>query len=452
MCSTTKDIPKLALSPERCHQLREGGILQLMVQLLHEHTIESHNQSAADFNLDSFIQHFNRKSIQRKQLSRRIRTIVENTAKDDSELEILGFLESVRAFVEKIYHSISHGSSHGIAAPDLEDMFEFIVNEETLPIFELFGGVFALLDQLRAQARFDAKFPNPVGVDLAVAMVKLPYLVRPLHLRVDLKRFLLNGSCFYATLAGLIKKTHGWDEKTRETMIRLCCGSLPRLKDSLDRDRHHLATRYPRRVFNQQYIRDYGLTKCLAEQAINNKHPETLSYVLEAIQSSGILVYDNDHRNVLEFCSVDGSVGALVDVLVPSEKKDNDVENAEWYEKQKLHSSKILHHINSFLLGHQIDPLLVQEQQLAKEQLLAIYESRNIVETLVHHLKLGDPNEDPDDDSNLASSVIEILVYVLECSEDQRRKFLEIDSAIETIKRFEELNYTATEILELFEE
>ena len=72
-------------------------------------------------------------------------------------------------------------------------------------------------------------------------------------------------------------------------------------------------------------------------------------------------------RGFGQFCAIDGAVDMIIDVLVRTEEKDNDVKNAMWYNEQRGLVANMLWRISSSIW----------------EQL----KSRDIVGLLVDHLK-----------------------------------------------------------------
>lgn len=159
MASPAEMAAKLALmtqAPRICLELRNEGVLPLLVQLLHQHSTEDgmlaiNNNSA----LESGQQYsqptsetFRNTLVLRRNSAKALRNIVTHTSTNRKEVELLCLLEDLRSFVEIFYLRWSDSPVEAVDHPcsQLAELFTFACDANYRKTIELYGGVYVISD------------------------------------------------------------------------------------------------------------------------------------------------------------------------------------------------------------------------------------------------------------------------------------------------------------------
>lgn len=162
MTSPSEIAAKLVLmtqAPRICFEMKNDGVLPLLVQFLHQHSTEDGmlaitGESVSGHELENGSYHQPTSDTFRSTLSLRrnsakaLRNIVSNTSKNKKELEILGLLEDLRSFVEIFYLKWSEMSVEAVDHPcsQLADIFAFACDSNYKKTIELYGGIYVISD------------------------------------------------------------------------------------------------------------------------------------------------------------------------------------------------------------------------------------------------------------------------------------------------------------------
>ena len=168
MASPSEIATKLVLmtqAPRICFELRNDGILPLLVQFLHQHSTEdgllalttgdTSKHSEADNG--SYHHHqqqqatgetFRSTLALRRASAKALRSIVTHTAKSTTEVEILGLLEDLRSFVEIFHLKWSEAPVEAVDHPcsQLAEICAYACDSVHRKTIEMLGGVYVIAD------------------------------------------------------------------------------------------------------------------------------------------------------------------------------------------------------------------------------------------------------------------------------------------------------------------
>lgn len=146
-------------APRICFEMRNDGVLPLLVQFLHQHSTEDGmlaitGEGVSGHELESGGYHqpssdtFRSTLALRRNSAKALRNIVTNTSKNKKEIEILGLLEDLRSFVEIFYLKWSEMSVEAVDHPcsQLADLFAFACDANYKKTIQLYGGIYVISD------------------------------------------------------------------------------------------------------------------------------------------------------------------------------------------------------------------------------------------------------------------------------------------------------------------